>query len=148
MLHLLAQVRPLPHTTFPTPPGSASVLPAARGPLPTGLPRVNGRWLARCAPPTRPALPTSAGRGCGSAGRVPDLLPVAALLLALVSHPPHAARPPFHTAGRNPALSMPHPGSYVRRWPLRHSCRLLPIALPGHTPSPPTTAPPPEVAPA
>src|SRR5216683_2437575 len=103
MLCVLVQAHPLPHTTLPTPPGSATVLPATRGLLPALLPRASGRWLARGVPPTLQAPPTTAGKEGGSAGKAPDLLRVGALLLAPGVHLPHAVRPPFHTEGRNPA---------------------------------------------
>src|SRR3954470_23597582 len=92
----LAQDHPLPDTPCPTPPGSASVRPATPGLQPALLPGASGRWPARSLPPTRKAKPPTAGRVGGSADWTPDVPPVAALLLALASHPPHAARPPFH----------------------------------------------------
>src|SRR2546421_12380531 len=130
MLCALVQARPLPHTPFPTPPGSAIVLPTTPGLRPALLPRVSGRWLARGVPPTRRAPPTTAGKECGSAGKAPDLLPVAARLLAPGVHPPHAARPPFHTDARNLAGSWPDPSSRVRPWPARHRCGPVPTARP------------------
>ena len=48
----LAQAHPLPHTPFPTSPGSATALPATRGPLPAWPPRSGSRWPARPAPPS------------------------------------------------------------------------------------------------
>src|SRR6266536_3396818 len=102
MLCALVQARPLPHTPLPTPPGSATVLPASPCLRPALRPRVSGRWLARVVPPTRRAPPTTAGKEGGSAGKAPDLLRVGALLLEPGFHPPHAARPPFHTDRRNP----------------------------------------------
>src|SRR2546423_4652659 len=129
----LAQDRRLPHTPCPTPPESASVRPATPGLRPSLLPRASGRWPARSAPPTRKAKPPTANRGGGSADWFPHVPPVAALLLAPGVHPPHAARPPFHTEGRNPAGSMPHHGACGGRWPSQHSCRLLPTPLPGHS---------------
>src|SRR5216683_5134174 len=107
MLCALVQARPLPHTTFPTPPGSATVLPATPYLLPALLPRASGRWPARGVPPTLQALPSTAGKERGSAGKAPDLLPVGAVLLAPAAHLPHAARLPFHTVGRNPTGSWP-----------------------------------------
>src|SRR5713226_8154230 len=130
MLCVLAQARPLPHTALPTPPGSASVLPATRGLLPALPPRASGRWPARGVPPTLQAPPTTAGKEGGSAGKAPDLLPVVAWLLALSAHPPHAARPPFHTAGRNPTGSWPYPGSRGGLWPARHTYGPVPTARP------------------
>src|SRR5712692_8563302 len=129
----LAQASQLPHTTFPTPPESAIVLPATRGLLPPGLPRASGQWPAHSALPTLPALPTSAGREGGSADWSPDVPRVVALLLAPDSHPLHAVRLPFHTDDRNPARSMPHQNSCVWRWPSRHSGGLLPTPLPRHS---------------
>src|SRR5258708_490961 len=123
----------LPHTTLPTPPGSASVLPATRGLLPALLPRAGGRWPARSAHPSLPVPPTTAGRQCGSADWVPHVLPVVALLLALGVPPPHAARPPFHTGGRNQTRAMPHPRSCEQRWLARHSGRRLGTPLPQHS---------------
>src|SRR2546421_12735769 len=101
----LAQARPLPHTSFPTPPGSASVRPATPGLRPALLPRASGRWLARSVPPTLQAPPPSAGRAGGSADWTRDVPPVAALLLALASHPHLAVRLPFQNERRNPAGS-------------------------------------------
>src|SRR6266849_9084229 len=121
---------PLPHTMSPTPPGSATVLPATPCLLPALLPRVTGRWLARCVPPTLQASPTIAGREGGSAERVPDVLRVGALLLAPAAHLPHAVRPPFHSESRNPAGSWPDPGSRVRPWPARHTYGPVPTARP------------------
>src|SRR4051794_39020855 len=133
MLCALAQARPRPHTTLPTPPGSATVLPASRALQPALLPRVTGRWLAHSAPPTRPAPPTSAGRAGGSADWLPHVLPVVALLLAPGVHPPHAARPLFHTDGRNQTRAIPHQRSCEGRWLARHSDRLLATPLPQHS---------------
>src|SRR6266566_3669079 len=111
MLCAHVQPRHLPHTTFPTPPGSATVLLATRGLLPAGRPRASGRWPALAAHPTPPAPPTSAGREGGSADKAPDVPPAGGLLLAPGAHPPYAARPPFHTEGRNPTGSRPHHGA-------------------------------------
>src|SRR5229473_4778202 len=118
----LVQPRPLPHTPSPTPPGSATVPLATPCLRPVLLPRVSGRWLACYVPPTPKAPPTTAGKERGSAGKAPDLLPVVALLLAPGVHLPHAARPPFHTAGRNPAGSWPYHSSRGGPWPSRHTC--------------------------
>src|SRR5579863_7954460 len=126
MLCALVQARPLPHTTSPTPPGSATVLLATQGLLPALLPRVSGRWLARGVPPTLQAPPTTAGKECGSAGKAPDLLRVGAWLLAPGVHLPHAARPPFHTAGRNPTGSWSYQSSRGGQWPARHTCGPVP----------------------
>src|SRR2546423_15291237 len=87
----LALAPPLPYTTFPTLPGSAIVLLATRSLLPALLPRASGRWPALSPPPRRPALPTTAGRESGGAGRVPGVPPVGELLLSLASLPPDAA---------------------------------------------------------
>src|SRR6266699_7052540 len=135
---MLVQTRPLPHTTSPTPPGSATVPLATPYLRPAGLPRVNGRWPACSAHPTRPAPPTSAGRAGGNADWLPHVLPVGALPLAPDAHPPLAARPPFHNERRNPARSMPPQCSCGGRWPSRHSGKLLPTLRPRHSAS--TTA--------
>src|SRR5712692_7287688 len=76
---------------------------------------------------------TTAGRECGSEGKAPDLLRVVAWLLAPGFHLPHAARPPFHTEGRNPTGLLPDPSSRVRPWPARHTCGPVPTALPRHS---------------
>src|SRR5437763_2705695 len=123
----LAQHHPLPHTPCPTPPGSASVRPATPGLRPALLPGASGRWPARSLHPTLQAKPPPAGRAGGSAGSVPDVAPVAALLLSPGAHPPHAARLPFHTEGRDPDQS-----SCVQRSPSRHSGRPVPTLLSGH----------------
>src|SRR5260370_16748543 len=100
----------LPHTTLPTPRGSASVLPATRGLLPALLPRAGGRWPARSAHPSLPVPPTSAGRQCGSADWFLHVLPVVVLLLAPGVPPPHAPSTLVHTGGINPPRTIPpHP---------------------------------------
>src|SRR5258708_4838928 len=115
------------------PPGSATVLLATRYLLPPGRPRANGRWPVLSAHSMLPAPPTTAGRECGSEGKVPDVPPVDAPLLSPGSHVPHAVRPPFHNEGRNPARSMPHQGSRVGGRPSRHTSRLVPTAQPQHS---------------
>src|SRR2546423_9608993 len=100
MLCALAQARPLPHTAFPMTPGSATVLRASPGLRPAGPPRASGRWPARCAPPTGPAPPTSAGRAGGSDR--PGVPRVVALLLAPGVHLHRAVGPLFHNEGRIP----------------------------------------------
>src|SRR2546421_2297133 len=128
----LAQARPRHHTTLPTLPGSATVLLATQCLLPALLPRVSGRWPARCAHPMLQAPPTTAGRECGSEGKAPDVLRVVAWLLVPGFHLLHAARPLFHTDRRNPA-AWPPQSSRGGPWPLRHTCKPVPTLLSGHS---------------
>src|SRR5712691_7866012 len=122
------QARPQPHTTLPTPPGSATVLPATQSLRPALLPRVTGRWLARGIPPTLIAPPATAGKEYGSAGKAPDLLRVVAWPLAPSAHLPRAARPPFHTDGRNPTGLWSDQSSRGGPWPARHTYGPVPTA--------------------
>src|SRR5262249_14115557 len=85
------------------------------------------------APPMWPTLPRTAGRTSGSANWFLYVPSVAGLQLGPAAHPPHAARPPFHTDGRNQTGAMPHQRSCEQRWLARHSSRQLATAQPQHS---------------